>query len=98
MEVDAKTMSLEDLIKKDKGGNRGRGNRGRGGSHARGGARNVQGGRPRFNDKTQRKDNFRAKKTGNMISKDRANKDGRHQKVSGLDLAWYYLISVFGFR
>jgi hypothetical protein len=88
MEVDPKSMSLDALIASDKGkktggangGNRGgRGDRG-GDRRGRGGFR-ERGGRGGSRDQkpNNRQDNFRARKTGNMISK---QKDERMTNVN----------------
>lgn len=79
-------MSLEEIVaaKKKQAGGQGGNKRGRGG-----GVRNKQGGRPRFGSFEGRGGNrggrrehnqFKAKRTGNMIQKDRAERPhgGRH--------------------
>jgi len=75
MEVDPKTMSLDALIAKDKGTKKPGQESARGGraQRGRGGVRDKQGGRRNANEAkpNNRRDNFRARKTGNMISKNK---------------------------
>ena len=92
--VDPKTMSLDALIKKDKEAKKGQPRNNR--RDRKDGVRNkMQGGRPRFNDQgvgRRPSENFRARKTGNMIQKQRdqggRQRDNRrnrgNQKVSRL--------------
>ena len=92
---DPKSMSLDDLIKQDKSKKQGKGGKGKterpNTAKSGAGKKGPQGGRPRFENMKGknggRNDLFRAKKTGNMISKTNERTVQFKKKMYNKDLA-----------